>query len=72
MEKTLNALSLADFTPDELTQLGQQAWTTKKKEIHDKGIPTTKVVGDNLYYEYPDGHLELLETLSESVSPTNK
>lgn len=68
MEKTSNVLSLTDFSSDELTQIGQQAWAKKKKEMHATGIPTTKVIGDKLYYEYPDGHLEFLETLSSSES----
>ena len=72
MEKTSNVLSLADFSADELTRIGHQAWAKKKKEMHAKGIPTTKVIDDNLYYEYPDGHLESLKSLSERVFATNK
>ena len=55
--------SVSDLSLSDIKALGQAAWAQQKQTMYAKGIPTSKVIENKLYHEFPDGHLELVQEL---------
>lgn len=63
MHSSAPSTSISDLSLSDMKALGQAAWAQQKQAMHADGMPTSKVIEDKLYHEFPDGHLELIQEL---------